>query len=143
VKDIQTKAPEADVSAWLAALNWWGPIMSAQTAYNAKAHEIFRQLSNEWQSFVAQRTREDQNVMHQMASAKSPVQVLEITARFWQKAADDYAREYTAVVKLAGNCVMSAVDEAQHSGKEASRPTRTVDAVPAPGNKVFTMAESA
>jgi hypothetical protein len=117
---MRTKAREADVSAWLPAWNWWTPIMSAQTAYNAKAHEVFRQLSNEWQSFVAQRTKEDLNAMQQMASARSPEQVLEITARFWQKAADDYAREYTAVVKLAGNCVTSAVDEAQHAGAEAS-----------------------
>ena len=117
---MQTKAREGDVGIWAPAWNWWTPIMGAQTAYNAKLHETFRRLSDECQSFVAERTKEDLNVMQQMASAKSPVQVLKITAGFWQKAADDYAHEYAVILKLAGNCVMCAVEEAQHAGAEVS-----------------------
>jgi hypothetical protein len=94
--------------------------MGAQTAYNAKVHESFRQLSNEWQSFVAVRTKEDLNVIRQMASAKDLIQALEIATRFWQKAADDYAHEYAAIFKLAGNSAMCAVGEAKHAGVEVS-----------------------
>ena len=94
--------------------------MGAQTIYNAKLHKTFRRLSDEWLYFVAGRTKEDLNVMQQLASAKGPVQVLKITTGFWQKTAHDYAHEYAVIFKLAGNCVMCSVEEAQHAGAEVS-----------------------
>jgi hypothetical protein len=89
-------------------------------AYNAKLHETFHQLSNEWQSFVPHRTEENLNVMQRMASARKAELVLEITARFWQEAVDNYARAYAVIFKLAGSCMMCAVEGAQQAAAEVS-----------------------
>ncbi|NJO33959.1 MAG: hypothetical protein HC869_13270 [Rhodospirillales bacterium] len=97
--------------------------MGAQSAYNAKLHETFLALSNEWQAFVGQRVKEDMHVLQRIAGAKSPEQVWTVCSKFWQKAAEDYAREYSVIIKLTGNCVISsasAAEEALHASAEAA-----------------------
>ena len=122
---MRTKAREMQQLAWPLTWSWLNPIMGAQAAYSAKLHEAFLAMSNEWQTFVSQRTREDLHLMREIGAAKTPEQFWTISAKFWQKAAEDYAHEYASIAKLAGGCVicgMSVAEEALHAQPETVPP---------------------
>jgi hypothetical protein len=121
---MHTKAREVEQVSPL-SWNWLNPAMGAQAAYNAKLHEAFAALSNEWQTFVCQRLKEDLNLMREIGATKTPEQLWSIAAKFWQKAIEDYAREYATIAKLAGNCAICGVsiaEEALHAQPETMPP---------------------
>jgi hypothetical protein len=122
---MRTKARETQQSPWPLTWNWLSPAMGAQAAYNTKLHETFLALSNEWQTFVGQRVKEDLHLMREICMAKTPEQFWTISANFWQKAAEDYAHEYGVMAKLAGDCAIcgvSAAEDALHAQPETVPP---------------------
>jgi hypothetical protein len=122
---MRTKTRETGQLPWPLAWNWLNPGIGAKAAYNTKLHEAFVAISNEWQTFVGQRLKEDLHLMRELGAAKTPEQIWATSARFWQKAAEDYAQEYALMAKLAGDCVVcgvSAAEEALQAQPEATPP---------------------
>jgi hypothetical protein len=122
---MRTKAREMQQLPWPLTWDWLSPAMGAQAAYNAKVHEAFLALSNEWQTFVRQRVKEDLHLMREIGVANTPEQLWTISAKFWQKAAEDYAHEYRVMAKLAGDCVIcgvSGAEDALHAQLETVPP---------------------
>lgn len=112
---MRTKARETGQLPWLPTWNWLNPAMGAQAAYNAKLHDAFIAVTNEWQTFVGQRLKEDLHLMRELGAAKTPEQMWTISTRFWRKAAEDYAREYAVMAKLASDCVICGVSAAEEA----------------------------
>lgn len=122
---MRTKPQQSEQMPWPLAWSWWNPAMGAQAAYNTKLHETFLALSDEWQTFVGQRVKEDLHLLQQVGTARTPEQIWMIYTKFWQKAVEDYAHEYAAIVRAAGNCVISGVSAAEgalHAGVNAIPP---------------------
>ena len=110
---MRTKTREMQQLTWPLAWSWLNPIMGAQAAYSPKLHEAFFARSIEWQTFVGRRTKEDLHLMREIGAAKTPEQFWTISAKFWRKAAEDYAREHASIAKLAGDCVISGMSVAE------------------------------
>ena len=124
---MHTKARGPDQKSWSPLpWNWWSPIIGARAAdYEAKLHETFNALSIEWQAFIAKRVKEDLRALRQITSANSPEQIWTTSTRFWKKAAEDYALEYAAIVRLASDCVIpggSLAAEDLHAGENPVPP---------------------
>lgn len=110
---MRTKTRETGQLPWPLMWNWLNPAMGAQAAYNKELHEAFVVISNEWQTFVGQRLKEDLHLMRELGAAKTPEQIWATSARFWRKAAEDYAHEYATMVKLVGDCVLCGASESE------------------------------
>ncbi|NJO31871.1 MAG: hypothetical protein HC869_00770 [Rhodospirillales bacterium] len=108
-----TKPRETGQLPWPLVWNWLNPAMGAQAAYNTKLHGAIVVISSEWQTFVGQRLNEDLHLMRELGAAKTPEQIWTTSARFWQKAAEDYAHEYATMAKLVGDCAIGGVSAAQ------------------------------
>jgi hypothetical protein len=118
---MPSKTRESDVASWPQIWSFWPYFLGAQAAYNSKVHDALFALSNEWQTFVQQRLTEDTHVVQAASRSRTPEETMTITLRFWQKAAEDYARQYAAFAKIAGDCMVSAAKEAAQTRAEATR----------------------
>lgn len=110
-----TQAQDAGPTGRLMGLNWWTPVIGWQAAYNSKLQETFVALASEWQAFIGRRMTEDLSVLQQVAGARSPDQLWQAYAKFWQNAAADYAQEYAIMAKLAGTCLISGAAVAEQT----------------------------
>lgn len=82
------------------ALSMWNPFLAGSMGGNAQAHEGFGTIANEWQDFVGRRLKEDFALMQRLAHSATPDQILTAYSDFWQKAAEDYGKEFTTISKL-------------------------------------------
>src|SRR5258705_1253085 len=82
------------------ALGMWNPFLAGAMGGNAQAHEGFGTIASEWQDFVARRLKEDFALMQRLAHSGTPDQFLSAYSDFWQKAAEDYGKEFTTMSKL-------------------------------------------
>jgi hypothetical protein len=105
VQKPNTKDAGTMTTPWLSDL--WIPAMTGCAASNTKAHQACIDLSVEWQAFVGRRIGEDFHLLQELSAAKAPDEIWNTWSRFWQKAADDYGKEYSVLAKLATGFVPS------------------------------------
>jgi hypothetical protein len=67
---------------------------------NAQAQEVFGTIAGEWQAFLSHRIQEDLALIQRVTNSATPDQILAAYSEFWQKAAEDYRKEFAAVTKL-------------------------------------------
>lgn len=103
-----------------AALGIWSPWLVGAGKLNAEFQEGFGTLASEWQKFVRGRLKEDITFLQRMIECRTPDQAWAVHAEFWQKATDDYGREYLLIGKLAGTMTSKAVAAAQSVTKVAN-----------------------
>jgi hypothetical protein len=92
------KPQEQGLAFWQPDLGWW-------TSANSRLHTSFVARSDEWQAFVGHRVREDLNLWQELAGAKTPDAIWSAYAEFWQKAVEDYWKEYATFCKFSGTLV--------------------------------------
>jgi hypothetical protein len=96
------------------AVDLWSPALSCGAEWNAKLHEGFSALGCEWQEFVSRRLQDDLGFVRVVSSSQSPEQAWGAYVKFWQKATEDYAREFATMSKLTGQIITSGIDTMQH-----------------------------
>ncbi len=82
------------------ALSMWNPFLASALGGNPQAQEDFGTIATEWQDFVERRLKEDLALMQRLARGGTPDQILAAYSDFWQKAAEDYGKEFTTMSKL-------------------------------------------
>ncbi len=100
--------------------NVWGPGLTSGADWNMKVSEGFTKLGIEWQEFVSRRLKEDAGLLNQLAASRSPQQIWEVYAAFWQKAFEDYAQEYARVGKLVGDLTNGSAVTIERGRKNAA-----------------------
>lgn len=88
--------------------------------WNAGVHEGFGTLTSEWQNFVSRRVMEDFAFMQRVMQCRTPDQVWEVHADFWQKVVEDYGKEYLLMSRLAAGLTTKAAAAARCATQEAS-----------------------
>jgi membrane protein DedA with SNARE-associated domain len=58
-------------------------------------------IAGEWQNFVSGRLREDFAFVRRVAQSRSPEQIWAAYVEFWQRAVEDYGKEYMTIGRLA------------------------------------------
>ena len=105
-------------SPWPSIADWGTPAVTGCGTANSKLQGSFVGMSTEWQSFVGRRLSEDFHLLQELSTAKAPDQVWNAWSRYWQKAAEDYGREYSVIAKLAAGFVPNiAATSEGNSGK--------------------------
>jgi hypothetical protein len=94
----------------------WEPVFAGSLTANAQIQEAFGMIAGEWQAFVAHRLQEDIDLIQRLAGSRTPEQILAVHAAFWQKAAEDYGKEFTTISKLLAK-VTSKVAATTHVRK--------------------------
>jgi len=95
----------------------WGPFISGALKANAQAQEAVGLIAGEWQTFVGHRLQEDRALMQRLAESRTPDQVLAAHSEFWQKAVEDYGKEFSTITKLIGR-VTSKVAQASQAATD-------------------------
>ena len=103
------------------ALGMWCPWLVGAAKWNAQVQEGFGTVASEWQNFVSRRLKEDFAFMQRVAQCRTPNQMWAAHADFWQKAMEDYGKEYMLMSKLAAGVTHKAAAAAQCATQEASR----------------------
>jgi hypothetical protein len=78
--------------------------------------------------FPGPRFEQDLALLQRLAAAKSPGEILAANVEFWQKACDEYAKEYATVMKLASGASKKAIAATQSASAEATKDVATRDA---------------
>lgn len=102
------------------------PILGGIQAWNGAGGNAAVAVSREWLEFLNERMREDLALPQRLASCRGLDEAWQIYAGFWQKAFQDYQKEFSELVRLNGELI-SAVS-AEHPSKErgvAEHPART------------------
>jgi hypothetical protein len=102
------------------AFSMWSPLLVAAFRWNAQVHEGFGTIASEWQNFVSNRPREDLALMQRITHCRTPDQVWAAYAEFWQKAVEDYGREYMIIGRLVAGFTSKSLAVAQPAAEEAS-----------------------
>ena len=101
-------------------LGMWGPWLIGAAKLSAQIQQGFGTLASEWQNFVGRRVKEDFTFMQRMIEGRTPDQIWAAHAQFWEKAIEDYSREYLLMGRLAAGVTNKAVSAAQCATKDAS-----------------------
>ena len=99
----------------------WEPFFAGALKTNAQAQVAFGMIAGECQAFVALRLQEDMALMQRLAASRRPEQVLAAHTVFWQKAAEDYGKEFTTVSKLLARVTRKVAQSSQGASREASQ----------------------
>ena len=102
------------------ALGTWSPWLVGTAKLSAHVHEGFGTLASEWQNFVGRRLKEDFAFVQQIAQSRTPDQILAAHAEFWQKAMEDYSKEYLLIGSLAAGVTTKSLAAAQSATQEVS-----------------------
>jgi hypothetical protein len=94
------------------ALSMWSPLWVEPCKWNSQAYGSIGAIASEWQHFVSGRLREDFVLMQRVAQSRSPEQIWAACVGFWQRAVEDYGKEYVTMGRLAtsvtGNSMVAA-----------------------------------
>jgi len=105
------------------AASMWNPCLAAALKGNTEVQEGFGAIASEWQDFVGHRLQEDIALMQRLTQCYTPNQVWSAYANFWQKAAEDYGKEFGTMTKLMTGVTSKMVAVAQSATDEASKPS--------------------
>jgi len=83
----------------------WQPDSSWWTSATSRLHNSFIAMSDEWQTFMGRRVKEDLHLWQELAGAKTPEAMWSAYMSFWQKAVGDYWKEYATFTTLSGALV--------------------------------------
>jgi len=101
-------------------LGVWGPWLIGAARLSAHIQQGFGTLASEWQNFVGRRVKEDFTFLQRIAQSRTPDQIWAAHAEFWEKAIEDYSREYLLIGRLAAGVTNKAVSAAHCATKDAS-----------------------
>ena len=108
-------------------LGMWSAWLAGTAKWNAQVQEGFSTLASEWQNFVSWRLKEDFAFMQRVGQCRTPDQMWASHADFWQKAMEDYSKEYMLMGRLAaGVTTKAAAAGHQHITIPARPPSQKV-----------------
>jgi hypothetical protein len=117
-------APQAGAQNLLAipavVLGMWGPRLIGAAKLSAQVQQGLGTLASEWQNFVGRRVKEDVTFVQRLMRSRTPEQIWEAHAEFWEKAMEDYTREHLLMCRLAAGVTNKAVSAAQCATMDAS-----------------------
>jgi hypothetical protein len=109
-------APQAGAHDPLAipavVLGIWGPWLIGAARLST--------LASEWQNLVGRRVKEDFTFLQGIMQSRTPDPILAAHAEFWERAIEDYKREYLLIGRLAAGVTNKAVPPAHCATKDAS-----------------------
>ncbi len=104
----------------------WAPALAGAARANGEIYEGLAALGSEWLDFVNRRLKEDLKLPPQLCACRSVDEMRDTYVAFWQRAADDYQKELTAMTRLgsrlANNSMTAAQNRIEGAAREMSRP---------------------
>jgi hypothetical protein len=105
----------------VAAFAMWEPVLAGAAKWNGKVYEGLAILGSEWLDFVTRRLKEDLRLPQQLCACRSPEEIRDVHVAFWQRAVEDYQKEFTIVANLGNGFVNNSLVAAQNRIEEAER----------------------
>jgi hypothetical protein len=107
----------------MTALNVLNPFLAGAAIWNSRAYEGFATLVPEWQDFLARRFEQDLTLLQRLAACRSPDQIWTANVEFWQRAADDYGKQFATMMKLPAAFTAKSLAATQVATEDAMNNT--------------------
>lgn len=111
----RTGAAEASDFMREASAFWQRAAQNAAGGANGEVIERMRQISRETAAFVEDRMQKDLAIAERLASAKSPVDLMQIQMDFFQVLVSDYNRQAAKVAEEAGKTMQTVLGAWQNA----------------------------
>ena len=118
---------DADATSWMmplgveAMMQMQRPTLSAMAEVNTRLYESIAAANREWTSFVNQRLKEDLAVPQQLAECRTPQDLFQVYAQFFQNACSQYQSGLEQMTKLSQSITESALQALQARPEETTR----------------------
>lgn len=86
-------------------LAFWGPALAGAARWNGQMYEGLATLGSEWLDFVSGRLKQNLRLPQQLCTCRSPEEIRDVHAAYWQRAAEDYQTEFAIMAKLGSTCL--------------------------------------
>jgi hypothetical protein len=97
------------------------PTLSAMAEVNTKLYESIAAANREWTSFVNLRLKEDLAVPQQLAECKTPEDLFQVYAQFFQNACSQYQSGLEQMTKFSQSFMENALQTLQSRPGETMR----------------------
>jgi hypothetical protein len=88
---------------WSAAsLELWAPFFNGLRALNGSYGATMTAIGGEWSTFIDRRLKEDFALPQHLANCTCPDDAWRVYASFYQKAIDDYQKEFAELARIGG-----------------------------------------
>ncbi len=101
------------------ALEPWRPLLAGNAEMSSALTDAVSRMGREWTDFVSRRLTEDLGFSQRLAVCKSPIEMWSAYVEFWQKAAEDYTHECTALTQCATAMLDTSAAAAQRRLRDA------------------------
>lgn len=91
------------------AFGMWSPLWVGPRKGNAQVFVGIGAIAGEWQNFVSGRLWKDFAFVRRVAQSRSPDQIWAAYVEFWQRAVEDYGKEYLTIGRLAAGVTSQSV----------------------------------
>jgi hypothetical protein len=98
----------------------WAPTAICAEAWNAAVCQAGDEVANSWVKFIGERFAKDSVFSQQFAACRSPADIYDLYAKFWQQMAGDYAAEYSIIANTGWKAARTFLDAASN-GHNASK----------------------
>ena len=118
---------DTDASNWMlplgveAMMQMQRPTLSAMAEVNTRLYESIAAANREWTSFVNRRLKEDLAVPQQLAECKTPQDLFQVYAQFFQNACSQYQSGLEQMTKLNQSFMENALQVLQSRPEETPR----------------------
>ena len=116
---------DTDAGHWMmpleAMMQMQRPTLSAMAEVNTKLYESIAAANREWTSFVNRRLKEDLAVPQQLAECKTPQDLFQVYAQFFQNACSQYQSGLEQMTKFSQSFMENALQALQSQAGETMR----------------------
>ena len=118
-------AREFTVPFWNDAMGAWGPALSGMQSWTSMCGRAATAFTSEWFQFVGRRVQEDITLPHRLASCHAFDESWRVYTEFWQRAVDDYQKEFAALSRLSGEVMTESMSNVREIASETTKRAST------------------
>jgi hypothetical protein len=100
--------------------NVWSPAATCAEAWNAAVCQAGDEVTKSWVKFIGERIAKDSTFPQQFAACRTPSDIYDLYAKFWQQMAGDYAAEFSVIANTGWKAARTFLETASN-GHPASK----------------------
>jgi hypothetical protein len=97
-------APDPGITS---LINIWSPAATCAEVWNTSVRQAGDEVAKSWVKFVGERLVKDSTFPQQFAACRSPRDIYDLYAKFWQQMAGDYAAEFSSIANTSWKAARS------------------------------------
>lgn len=111
------RVPRLGIASWTSV---WSPAAACAEAWNTAVCQAGDEVAKSRAKFVGERLAKDSALPQQFAACRTPSDIYDLYAKFWQQVAGDYASEFSIIANAGWRAARTFIETASN-GHDASK----------------------